>query len=568
MESKTRAPLLLVFIAVATLTVALVLPRQSENLRDPALERTVNPAVVSDLPESPSVRRESVGTDVPPDSTSDSGPPGRKYIPAVGQATLVGRVVDEAGRPRVDATVLTATLHHRDSMERHALADAQTGVAGSFRLSGLEPGVEYLVRATQNGCQPEFSDPTEPGSGATLDLGDLVLKTTCGVAGMVVDPDGNPIAGATVGRLLMLMESTRTDTDGRFSLSDLPPGQIRIGAEAPGFVDGRGHAPHPETSLAHLELEPGEQRDGLVIVLKPEGIIWGHVVDLDHRPLVEERFLITARVNDGEVTGAIRGRRAETLSEGGAFVLTQLDPDLSFDLYVLGLSGRRLTRQNVRCGVRDLIFEFSVLPAIQVAVRSEADGSPLLPDRILVQREGTDVCEYYPATWRDRQKDTPPALLWLPYRQAGAHELIVSKRGYRSFHSGPMQLDGQSSHGPIAATLGPQPPDPPDGTVIVLRADTREPLPDVGVSVWDEFLGSGRGLGKLRGALVSGLSAPKSRPFARTDEEGRFRVSGAFAYSLVLNDSCYSSKRLDLLPGSSLLSTTTSGSRPHPRSTI
>ena len=506
-------------------------------------------------PEPASIQREAVeaGTAVLPDA--ESGPPGRKYIPRTSPAALTGRVVDEEGQPRAGAAVSAFLLAHRHATEGHVLAGGHTHADGSFRLTGFEPGLAYLVRAEDEDCQPATSDPAEPEPGQTLDLGELVLMTTCGVSGRVVDAQENPIAGATVGRYAA-RDAKRSITDalGRFSLEGVPPGKVFIGAGAPGFVSSLANLVRPNTGLVSLELRPGEVRDDLVIVLEREGTIRGRIVAPDGSRQAEELFRITARVGEGKVSGAFTSAAGETVADGGEFVLDGLDPDLSYDLIATGLSGRRSTRQNVPCGVRDLTFQFPVLPVIQVAVRSGEDGTPLLPDRILVRREGVLACNYSPTAWGHRREDSPPPLLRLPYEKAGAHEMIVSRRGYLDFHFGPEPLDGRSSLGPITAVLRTQPPAPPTISGVVLRADTREPLANVMVSRPKRFLGEGFARGTMHGVLVEGLAAFPDPPFARTDEQGRFSFdSGRAPLSLELKDARYSAPRLDLPRGSSLM---------------
>lgn len=93
-----------------------------------------------------------------------------------------------------------------------------------------------------------------------------------GIAGWVADPDGGPIAEATVRAELLdgngiAFELTRTDAAGAFVL-DLPPGAYRVWAEASGHA-GRWFDGAEEVSGALPVVVAGGARTMLVIVLPP-----------------------------------------------------------------------------------------------------------------------------------------------------------------------------------------------------------------------------------------------------------------------------------------------------------
>ena len=142
-------------------------------------------------------------------------------------AVIVGRVLDEAGHPVLDAHVMALQKPPADSsteMARHALipggSSATTNDLGEFRLFSLAPG-EYYVQATS---RPEFGEwagargttfvptyfpatsdalaahPVVVAAGQTS--ADVVIRMiqvpAFQVSGVVLDQRGQPVADAIV----------------------------------------------------------------------------------------------------------------------------------------------------------------------------------------------------------------------------------------------------------------------------------------------------------------------------------------------------------------------------------
>ena len=555
-----RSPALLVPLAVAASLLAVFLLWPVETVREPDAGREAAQEERVLRGDPPSMVRESFEPDGSSGPEVESGPPGRSYVPPIGSATLVGRVVDDAGHPLAEATVSAALQGHQFSIERNALVKYASAAAsvqsdGSFRLTGLEPAEAYLLHAAQAGFQPATSAPFEPGPGQTLDVGELVLKRLCQVAGRVQDSAGHPIAGATVEPYHnRSAHHTTTDADGRFLLDQVAPGAQTICAEATGFVGVNAFPNSPAKGMASVRLAPGERRDGLLIELEPEGVIRGRILGPDGALLVEEPFAISARASEKTGGGSFTVNRCEAVSEDGAFLLSRLDPARSYDLVARGLSGRTQVRANVPCGSEDLVFEFERLPMVRVAVRSQADGTPLLPERVVLRRDGDVVCDLDTRSWREGRTDEVPPLLTLPYRQAGAHELSVSKRGYLTAGPMPLELDGQASIGPFAVLLQKEPRDEPEVTGTVLRSGSRTPLANVKVTLMGRS-DDEDGFAKLRGVIVTDWSSHRPRhPTTRTDQDGRFSFAKGYPpLSLVLNDDRFVAECLDRPRGASLL---------------
>lgn len=153
--------------------------------------------------------------------------------------------------------------------------------AGRFRFVGLSPGVSSLV-ALAKGYEPRVQELALP-QGETSGV-ELRLEKGAEVRGIVVDPDGLPVAGAVVSasryRLGGGGEGTgpgqvATDEGGRFSLV-APMGQVDLRAVGPSGAVGHS---------APLDLAPGTVRSDVVIRLEPTSSLWGQVVAWDDSPV-------------------------------------------------------------------------------------------------------------------------------------------------------------------------------------------------------------------------------------------------------------------------------------------
>jgi hypothetical protein len=200
--------------------------------------------------------------------------------------TIAGVVVDTTGAPWPGASVRAVA----DPGEGEAILwwgdqgrEAQCGETGAFELVGLDPGVTYCLRAsdddgfTVGGGSPARGRVGDPGLR-------LVLARGCELLGQILDTAGDPVPAASLELLpasaapapddLEPLEWSTydegwTEEDGSFHLEEIPPGTWEL------HCSSRTHLPAPPV---HLELAPGERREGLLIRLSEGGTITGEVL--------------------------------------------------------------------------------------------------------------------------------------------------------------------------------------------------------------------------------------------------------------------------------------------------
>ena len=204
-----------------------------------------------------------------------------------GGVEVSGTVTDAGG-----GTIAGARVRIDAAWQRYGAATAvvETDEHGHYSL-WASPGL-IGVTAVADG----YATTTRPAS-APAQL-DLVLVPESVMSGTVVDAvTGDPVPDVTVNASSVETwgagGSTRTDAQGRFTVSRLPPGRYTTSA----------HAPHGTgTSEGSTGLALGQHVDGVVVKLHPAHQIVGHVL-ADGKPcpmpglaLVDERQNLTPDV--------------------------------------------------------------------------------------------------------------------------------------------------------------------------------------------------------------------------------------------------------------------------------
>ncbi|MFN0059026.1 MAG: sigma-70 family RNA polymerase sigma factor [Planctomycetota bacterium] len=153
----------------------------------------------------------------------------------------------------------------------------RTGVDGRFRIEGL-PLQPTMLEARHDDFAAVRREGVAPNSR------DVELRLTDGgrVVGVVLDPNGKGVVGATVRSLMSdPVIATKTDDSGRFVLEHLEPGTVQLEARADGF---------PRKRSARLTIVDGEEIAGVEIVLEEGVTVTGLVLDPDGKPLADARL--------------------------------------------------------------------------------------------------------------------------------------------------------------------------------------------------------------------------------------------------------------------------------------
>jgi RNA polymerase sigma factor (sigma-70 family) len=175
-----------------------------------------------------------------------------------------GQVVDSAGQPVADAGVTFGSGSIEPALESArpeahvvaGIAAAPTDSAGRWSLRRIAPEVFHRMQCAA--IHPEHvrasvSIADNPDAEKQMLAGTYVFRlgNAMTLSGVVLDPDGQPVAGAKLavhgrlqrdltrlrgGPLVMEVRSATSQTDGTFTLTGCAPGQKDLTVEAAGFV--------------------------------------------------------------------------------------------------------------------------------------------------------------------------------------------------------------------------------------------------------------------------------------------------------------------------------------------
>lgn len=167
-------------------------------------------------------------------------------------ARIEGQVVDMRDEPVPLAEVWAVSPHEPDRILARTRCDGE----GFFVLGRLAPRDGWALRATADG--------RIVGHGFARPGGDperLVLHDAAAVTGVLRDREGRPVADTVVRAhfertrsLPDMIVDARTDAAGRFTLSKVPLGNVRLTAVVPG--QGRAVTLHHVQGDARVDLAP------------------------------------------------------------------------------------------------------------------------------------------------------------------------------------------------------------------------------------------------------------------------------------------------------------------------
>jgi hypothetical protein len=184
--------------------------------------------------------------------------------------TLSGRVLDDDGNPLSGGAVtLYRNVQYPGQSGRSFGLPVETGKAvnadGSYSFDRLIPGATYNSQVESSGHATASSNHVKikPGHHVTLDAFRLPI-TDQDLSGIVVDAQGKPLGGVTVSyertdrpRSLYAAHASvwfhDTDASGRFHLSGLPRGPVKLMAYR---RSGRGG--DLIRDIKHIDVRPGQ----------------------------------------------------------------------------------------------------------------------------------------------------------------------------------------------------------------------------------------------------------------------------------------------------------------------
>ncbi len=301
-----------------------------------------------------------------------------------GGARLAGRVVRHGdGLPVPGATVRLlrpapiAFWLKVPATGRHDLLEVRSAPDGTFAFADVLPARGYRVRAHLAGLAPATSPDLDLFAGESRTAPDLVLTPGARLSGRVVDPLGQPVAGAEVvvtweirSALQVVLtdldavpeveQRARTDAAGRFALEGIEPGTKTLLARAPTGAEG---------GRARVAVVPGEPNEIGDVALPGPGVVAGIVAWADGRPIAGARVFAAPRFEPlvrSVATGADGGFRFGWLPAGDHLVLGVLVPGMPVHL-----------EEGVSPGSEAVRIEFPLPGRIRGRVVRAADGAPI-----------------------------------------------------------------------------------------------------------------------------------------------------------------------------------------------
>jgi hypothetical protein len=200
---------------------------------------------------------------------------------------ILGRVLEADGRPVASLHMAAVSLFHVPPTENMAGAqidgipglglDATTDASGRFAISDLPGSTAVMIDHDDNRFGSirgavQFDTPNRGDNPETA----IYVRAAAQVTGLVTQ-EGKPIAGIKVGAQgspTSAWGQAVTDTNGRFTIKRLPPGQYNVALDLPADMENRLTAVAKEG----LTLAAGQSASADFSLI-PGAVIEGEVVD-------------------------------------------------------------------------------------------------------------------------------------------------------------------------------------------------------------------------------------------------------------------------------------------------
>lgn len=297
--------------------------------------------------------------------------------------SLVGLVVDASGTPipdfrvEVDEADEVANFISLDSIVSRRFRESD----GAFRIEGLASG-SFDVNVTATG----FGDAQSQRRTLPRDTEPLrfELQRSASVAGIVIAPNGAPLANARVeesdsgfGMRRWTGEDELSEADGAFLLEDLNSGTVALIAHADGYASNEPVV---------LSLVPGEERRGVELRLKSGVTVTGVVLGVGGRPdphrevRFQSRGSRDVRTTTSDANGAFQfdgvppGDSTIDVASTPSDARALLGPDATpFDVHLLRRSAHVDTSDSAAAHV---VLTFRELDFVTVRGRVLVGGAP------------------------------------------------------------------------------------------------------------------------------------------------------------------------------------------------
>ncbi|MCI0587401.1 MAG: carboxypeptidase-like regulatory domain-containing protein [Planctomycetes bacterium] len=456
-------------------------------------------AAVTPEPEKPAVEaidpapadRTALGAPAPPAPAPSTGGPPASYTRSLGR--LLGRILDWDGTPVPDLTVdayvvdlvslfpATSALFEEETVRPKILdASGRTNVEGRFVLEGLDPRMPHalLLGLGTPRATARFLDHA-PGSGETVDIGDIVLPPFATLVGKVVDEKERPVPGARVRvtdlpAIVVAMGASEVRPGGAFYveknvfefprwLDDIverfPIPTTTTGPDGSFRLEGAPVAPNVSTVVDHpkfvtLTRDPvstaeGGERDLGMLQLEAGETLAGTVVDTEDRPVAGAEILAGTKIPLGPAAVMRSGGRTDgegkfrvpAMASEPAFVACRRGPPDPWTVagpFVPGLDPAAIRLPSLRQ------VELSVLDDAGTPVR---EGIEILYRRDAEWNLVAVLAPPVRATWKRGAEEGAYVVERVP---DGKYQFLVRAPGYAV---GEAQVDVQGGAGRARVTL-------------------------------------------------------------------------------------------------------------------
>jgi len=282
--------------------------------------------------------------------------------------TITGRITASGGSPVSGATVEAIPTTGTESRE------AVSGSDGTYEIPGLVAGT-YKVVASATGYGSAVREDVVAWEKAVTSGVDIILASSGQITGAVTDTStAKAIEGVsvTIETPGVNDELSRTDKDGKFALTGVPPGSHKLHFTADGYVD----------EAVTVDIGVGENKN-LTVALRLLGSVSGYVKDGAGNAIPGVLVVLVTPLGI-ELT--------VSTSSDGFFSFTGL-PDGEYRIYITGLDGLYIEGQSFALGATQNVFTITTtLHAAELdgrVLRSGGEGAG--QTGIFLVREGQIV---------------------------------------------------------------------------------------------------------------------------------------------------------------------------------